>query len=169
MKTNMIVGIIISGCCCIAIIGIILWKLSESVIIKVDDKQIARFEDSLNLTGLPLITFSQGNNKYNFIIDTGSNVSYINDTTSMKYSLTKEKDSFFGSNGVDQDCVIADLELSYKDKTYNCIVRVTDLNQMLKNFKESTGVVVTGILGNDFMQKYKYCIDFKELIVYARK
>lgn len=165
----MIVGIIISIGCCAIIIGVILWKLSESVIIKVDDKQIARFEDSLNLTGLPIITFFQGENKYNFIIDTGSNVSYLNNNTTMKYTLTDKTDTFFGSNGIDQDTKIANLEFTYKERIYNCAVRVADLNAAFKSLKDSSGVLVTGILGNDFMQAHKYCIDFKEFIVYARK
>ena len=38
------------------------------------------FRESLDLTGLPVITFNQGKNKFNFLLDTGATNSVINET-----------------------------------------------------------------------------------------
>ena len=44
-----------------------------------------------------------------------------------------------------------------------------ELEETTKYIKENTGVEIHGLLGTDFLQNYKYVIDFKSLEVYARK
>lgn len=136
---------------------------------RVANGQIFSFKESLDLAGLPIITFRQGNNKFNFLLDTGSNVSYINGTSLIETIPIDSKDSFIGAEGVSKECQLCYIKLCYKDAEYQQTFRVADLTAAFSQVKTATGVTLNGIIGNDFMEKYKYCIDFKEYLVYQRK
>lgn len=154
----------------LVLIAVLYTIFYNSKLIKIDSNQIMEFKSSMDLCDLPVITFYQGKNKYNFLIDTGSNVSYINKSSNILVTkLDGEKDSFIGASGNSADCDLGNLNLYFRDKEYECTVRIADLDLAFNNVAKSTGVNLTGIIGNDFMQEYKYCIDFKEFVVYARK
>ena len=155
------------------IVGILMgvcWiYLSDTHIVRVKKNQIMEFKTSFDLTGLPIIVFYQGDKKYNFLIDSGSNISYVNENSDINLQMSGNKDVFVGANGTDISCQYASLKL-YRDKVeYNTRVAVADLGAVFAELKSSYGVPLTGIIGCDFMNKYSYCLDFKELVVYARK
>ena len=73
------ITLLIATLCIVAVItGIIIYYNSNTVLIKTNPNQVFGFKTSIELTGLPIIVFYQNNKKYNFLLDTGSNVSYIN-------------------------------------------------------------------------------------------
>ena len=41
-------------------------------------KESMSFREAIDLVGLPIVTFYQGDRKYNFLLDTGANLSVIN-------------------------------------------------------------------------------------------
>ena len=127
------------------------------------------FKSSFDLTGLPIIVFYQGDRKYNFLIDSGSNLSYVDQNSHIELQMTNNKDVFMGANGTDMSCQYAHLKLYRDTLEYQTVVAVADLGQAFAELKSSYGVTLTGIIGCDFMNKYSYCLDFKELVVYARK
>lgn len=164
----MIISIVVI--CALAVItGIIIKCTSNTVLVKTSPNQIFDFKTSLELVGLPIIVFYQNGKKYNFLLDTGSNVSYINKSSSLVKSAPINKDTFISANGGETDCEISNIVLNHGEKKYNHLVRVADLTSAFINIKESYGVTLSGIIGCDFMEAYKYCIDFKEMIAYIRK
>lgn len=138
-------------------------------IVRVKKNQIMEFKTSFDLTGLPIIIFYQGDKKYNFLMDSGSNLSYVNNNSDIKMQLTDDKDVFMGANGTDIACQYADMKLYRNNIEYDIKVAVADLNTAFAELKSSYGVTLAGIIGCDFMNKYNYCLDFKELVVYIRK
>jgi hypothetical protein len=66
-------------------------------------------------------------------------------------------------------CQYAVLKLYRDNLEYKTTVAVADLGQAFVELKSCYGVTLTGIIGCDFMNKYSYCLDFKELVIYARK
>ena len=154
----------------LCILGIILYyNFSDTHIVRINKKQIMEFKTSMDLTGLPIITFYQGKNKYNFLLDTGSNVSYINSKSDVEVQKNNTKDVFMGADGVDKPCEWAFVKFYREAVEYDCKVIVADLDAAFTELKNCWGVTVNGILGNDFFTKYKYCLDFKEQVVYVRK
>lgn len=152
------------------IVAVISMYFTDNTIIKVDKNQIMEFHSSMDLCDLPIVTFYQGKNKYNFLVDTGSNVCYINNKSAIEVTkIENAKDSFVGASGESADCELGNITIYHRDQMYEHIVRIADLSQAFESIKSSVGITLTGIIGNDFMQKYKYCIDFKEFIVYRRK
>ena len=87
LVNNMIIIIILSIVILI-ILGIfsIRWYTRDTYIVRVKKGTIMDFKSAVDLTGVPMITFTQGDKKYNFIVDTGSNVSYINQAAGMEYT-----------------------------------------------------------------------------------
>lgn len=141
---------------------------SNTYIVRINKNQVMEFRSAMELTGLPIITFYQGKEMYNFLLDTGSNISYVNSKSSIQVEKTGNKDVFMGSDGTDRDCEDGVLKLYRGDAEYDCNVAVADLDTAFTELKKCYGVTIHGILGCDFFSKYKYCLDFKELVVYNR-
>lgn len=154
----------------IGIIGAFYWMFTiDSYIVRVKKNQIMEFRSSMDLAGFPIITFYQGKKKYNFLLDTGSNISYVNVNSDVEVEKTGATDVFMGITGEDQNCEYAKIKLYHKDIEYDCVVSIANLESAFSELKSCFGVNLTGILGNDFFTKYQYCLDFKELVCYARK
>ena len=152
----------------ISLLIIYYYYTKDTYIVRVNKHQVMEFKTAMDLTGLPIITFYQGKEKYNFLLDTGSNTSYINCKSPIEVSKTGVRDKFMGSSGEDKDCEWGTIKLYRGNAEYNCDVIIADLDAAFAELKNSWGVSVSGLLGNNFFVKYKYCLDFKELVAYRR-
>jgi len=129
------------------------------------------FKQGLDLTGLPIITFNQGNIKLNFILDTGANYSIIdaNYIDNIQYTPSNEQSSIYGMEGKERQTSVCNIDITYKDVTYSDRFLIADLSPSFSKIKQESGVILHGILGSFFFQKYQYVLDFKELIAYSQK
>ena len=159
----------------IIIIGIVLaaiglYKLGTEY----QQRKIIRmsFKESLDLVGLPIITFKQGNIKLNFIVDTGAASSAINKDIleHLEYTSLKTKTTTaYGVDGIGHIVESVGIVLEYKENSYADVFRVLDLTPAFDNIKNACGVTVHGLLSSSFLERYKYIIDFKELAIIAKK
>lgn len=129
------------------------------------------FGQGLDLTGLPIVTLRQGEKKFNFILDTGSNHNIIDTKVlpEIEHTMTNMCSDLYGIDGkktLNRFCTIT---VSYKDVNYEYDYQVCDMSNAFDNIKQETGVVVHGIIGSGFFQKFQYVLDFKDLIAYSRK
>lgn len=127
-------------------------------------------KESIDLVGLPIITFNQGDRKYNFILDTGSNVSVINSNilNELEYSKVSDDCEVYGHSGEKISTYDVEIPLTYKENEYHTTFRVLDLSEAIENTKSESGVRFDGLLGSLFMQQYGYTIDFDKLEVYSK-
>ena len=103
-------------------------------------------------------------------MDTGSNCSYLDVNTDIPKRYLDAKDEiFYGSAGIPQTAKKAEIDLYFNEKHYTTVMKVSDFSEAYSKMKEITGVTLSGILGTDFLDAYKYCIDFKEMVIYVRK
>ena len=133
-------------------------------------KDVMSFRQGFDLTELPVITLYQGNKKYNFLLDTGSNDSVV-DSNILEQMEYKETDGFsdlFGLGGNSTRVSICNITLSYKDKEYNYDYLVHDMSAPFDRIKQSSGVILHGIIGSKFFNEYKYILDFADLIAYSK-
>lgn len=172
LVNNMVIIVILS-IITLMILGIfsVWWYTRDTYIVRVKKGTIMDFKSAVDLTGVPMITFAQGDKKYNFIVDTGSNVSYINQAAGMDYTpIEGSKETFIGAGGSgNAECSLGMLKLTRGNREFNFKVRVADLSAALNDFQQTFGVHAHGLLGNDIMTDHQYCIDFKEFIIYERK
>jgi len=163
----------------IILVGILI--ITFSVIInkkqdmrEAENKYKISFKETLDLTGLPLITFAtKDKQKLNFLLDTGSNVSYINNDALIGIEYTKVdkgedmQDTCFGIDGNTFSNEPVILDLYYKDLIFTDIFNAMDMSKSLNRLKQDTGATVHGILGCEFFSKYKYILDFKDFVAYS--
>ena len=126
------------------------------------------FKESLDLTDLPIVTFNIDNKKCNFLLDTGASESVINKSCleNYPYQEVKGTGTLTGLDGIKRQTEYVRMSLTYKNHEYSEIFTVTDMDKVFNHIKTETGVTLNGIIGNSFMQKYRYIIDFKELAAY---
>jgi len=128
------------------------------------------FRRGLELADLPIVTFYQGDIKLNFLLDTGANYSVINSSTlnSINYTPSKHTSTVYGLEGKSQKASFAIIEFTYRNNKYDDSFQVIDMSNAFDNIKKESGVTLHGIIGNSFMQRFKYVLDFDEMIAYSK-
>ena len=130
------------------------------------------FKESLDLTELPIVTFYQGDKKLNFMLDSGSNLSIIDinavNNLKLEYVKLNKVNSILGINGETRDAGFVNMKFSYKHINFDYDFQYLDLSNVVDSLKQN-GITIHGILGNQFFTKYKYILDFNDLIAYSKK
>lgn len=135
-------------------------------------KDVLSFYESMSLTQLPIIILKISGQDFNFLLDTGSNSGYIDkaliDTKVVTdFTDTEHTTESTGIDGKTLNLPIINITLStQKGPTMNGNFIVRDMSDAFSVVKQNSGVTIHGILGSDFFQKYKYIINFNELIAY---
>lgn len=132
------------------------------------------YKDSMNKAGIPIVTFKNGNQNLNFLLDTGSDMSHI-DTSIVKYLSDTEiikgdSVAIYTANGSKEgnnDWI--KIPLMYKDQHYFEEFMPLDFHDTFNSIKEETGIQLHGILGITFFRNYKYVLDFNKMIAYTTK
>ena len=165
----MYVNIIISSI--IALIAVIL--LAEDRIRRARErKHSMSFMEGLDLTGFPIVTMMNNGMKLNFVLDTGSVHSLINQSviSDLDYKNTSYVVTISGiDNASREDEKTVRMKLLYKDKVTEGMFVVTDLSGVFDTVKKETGVQLHGLLGSEFFKENKYIIDYKEMVAYSKK
>ena len=129
------------------------------------------FRESMDLAEMPVVTFYQGDKKFNFLLDTGSNYSHISKEAAKEIQgETMEAQAKVSGIGEGTTSGVCRTTLSYKGDNYDIDLSITDhLTDAFAAIKAETGVQVHGLIGNQFFQKHKYVLDFEELVAYTKK
>jgi hypothetical protein len=123
---------------------------------------------------LPVITLTNNGVALNFLIDTGSNISHICPSVTslieLQYTKSDVNKEIAGLGALNQGGAVCFAK--FKDvlsREYEIELSISkELEETTKYIKKNTGVEIHGLLGTDFLQNYKYVIDFKTLEVYVK-
>ncbi len=167
----MVVGNILLYICLLCTVGLIAVIMNKYEEKRKREKTKMSFKEALDLTGIPVVTFYQDNNKINFLLDTGSNLSIINESflNNIKYTDVKAEGNIFGMEGVAKKVKYVNAEFYYKDNKFKEVFQVVNMDTAFNSVKQDTGVTINGILGSEFLKNHSYILDFKELIAYSKK
>lgn len=151
----------------IIVLGMLIFPLLPE---KKKTNTVMSFKESLDLVDLPIVTFYQGDKKFNFLLDTGASQSVINKGALKLFDYKKidEVNEAYGIDGNTIEVTNVKIELSYKGHSYEDIFIIYNMQDSIDNVKKESGVNFVGILGNSFFTKYNYILDFKELIAYQK-
>lgn len=136
------------------------------------NKEAMSFREAMDLVELPVVTFHQGKERFNFLLDTGSNHSHISKQAAHRLSgeLLTGTESVNGVGGEVAINNAINTTLQYKNNSYNVTLLIGEhLDATFATIKESSGVIVHGILGSVFFNEHKYVLDFESLIAYSKK
>lgn len=128
------------------------------------------FREAMDLAELPVITFYNGDKKINLLLDTGSNISYLNESivSSLVTESTGEESNIIGIEGNKVNCKICKMIIRRKNQEFEEEFSIADLDKAFSIVKKESGVQIHGILGSRFFEKYKYVLDFKDYVAYVR-
>ena len=164
---KLIFCIFVISVCVILIFNIVRDELKK-------EKTKISFKESLDLVELPVITFMNNNKKLNLLIDSGSDISYLCSKVVPELNLKSEEEKvklniITGVKSTDSVCNKVKLNLSFKDNNFEEeFIILPELDQQFDAIKKENGVKIDGVLGNTFLSKYKYIIDYKDLSVYMK-
>ena len=60
------------------------------------------------------------------------------------------------------------MSITYKNQIFEEEFSITDLDEAFSVVKQESGVQIHGILGSKFFEKYRYVLDFGELIAHIK-
>lgn len=149
-------------------LGILLLQWNDLYRNKRKEQTKISFKEGLDLTELPIVTFNQGDVKLHFLLDTGSNISYINEEVlpSIEATDLNSASNTFGVEGNGIETRHYSIVIGYRDQSFTEEFGAVNLSTAFKEIEKSSGIKLHGIIGNRFFEKYKYVLDFKELIAY---
>lgn len=160
------------------IVGMLLAVIILAVIINgIEDycKQRKRvdmsFKEAMDLVDLPVITFYNNGNKFNFLLDTGATMSVIdsNVLSNLSYKKLSDTGTVYGMEGNSIEVSYIKASLEYKGRNYEEDFQVVDMSAAFGHIKAESGVTLSGILGSNFFKRYQYVLDFESLIAYSKK
>lgn len=129
------------------------------------------FKEAMDLVELPVVTFYQGKEKFNFLLDTGSNYSHIS-TEAAKRLKGEVENIEVEHSGVGQGATsnsVIKTTLEYKSRVYNTSLLIGEhLDIAFANIKAETGVTIHGIIGTGFMSDNCYILDFECYVAYSK-
>lgn len=131
---------------------------------------VISFKAGFDLTDLPVVTFHQGDKRFNFLLDTGSNCNIIdkNILSEIKSKPVQSNDTLFGLEGHKTAVDKCEITLYFNDKGYTYDYIINDMSEPFGHLKADNGVTLHGILGSRFFNKFKYVLDFEKLIAYSK-
>ena len=163
--------ILISGIVCVVILVLVIVFITNTIddIRKRNNSKIS-FKEAMDLVELPVVTFYNGDTKLNFLLDTGSNVSYINSSIIplLVHEKTDKEMNTIGIEGNKVSNQFCKMSVTYKNQVFEEEFSIADLDEAFGVVKQESGVQIHGILGSKFFERYKYVLDFKELIAYIK-
>ena len=160
----------------LGIVGVVIMVLVIVFIINTIDDIRKRnnskisFKEAMDLVELPVVTFYNGDTKLNFLLDTGSNVSYINSSIIplLVHEKTDKEMNTIGIEGNKVSNQFCKMSVTYKNQVFEEEFSIADLDEAFGIVKQESGVQIHGILGSKFFERYKYVLDFKELTAYIK-
>lgn len=135
------------------------------------NRNIISFKPGFALTELPVISLYQGDNAFNFLLDTGSNDSIIDSNIlgRMEHTVSDKTSNLYGMEGNAQTVQRCNITVSYEGTDYPYEYLICDMKQAFSRIKAESGVTLHGIIGSKFFNEYKYVLDFDSLIAYSKR
>ena len=127
------------------------------------------FRETMDLCALPIVTFMNNGKKLNFLLDTGASKSVIHSGAleGLTYKSINKSGDVYGMDGKRKDVSFINMSIEYRGKDYNEEFQSIDMSVPFSNLKADFGVNLHGILSSTFFQKYKYVLNFDELVAYS--
>lgn len=159
----------------VAVISCILLIIVISIVIisKIHrQREDFSFKNAFKLTGLPILLFEQDEVVLKFVLDTGSSVCVLDESSISKlkdFKYLDKEDNLVDVNGNKVRRKYGTFKFKCDNKDFENEFVISDLTNIRKGIKEDSGISIDGIVGSDFFSKYQYIIDFNKYIAFSKK
>lgn len=130
------------------------------------------FKESMTSLNVPIVSFNCNGKDLNFLLDSGSSYSHISTKAAISVNGKIEKIETVktvgaGDNIYDSSHCI--LKLEQNNKFFNSDFIVSEqVERQFEVIEKDFNIKIHGVLGNDFLKRYNYIIDFKNLVTYSK-
>ena len=130
-----------------------------------------KIQNTLQNVGVPIIALYNNNKRFNFLIDSGANLSLIdsNILDEIECDYLDNTGTMYGVGGKIIKVTYIKMSLFIEDSIFTEDFQVTDLTPTFHRIEEKNGVKIHGILGNSFFEKYSGIINYSKYIFYLNK
>lgn len=119
---------------------------------------------------LPVVYFNWRDTPLFFIVDTGASESLLHEEVFnekinpfLKSLVKEETVHLLGITGKTTHSVkICSLELIYKNLKFNSDFKIINLKDSIQHINEQSGIECAGVIGLNFLRKYKMKLNFKQ-------
>lgn len=122
----------------------------------------------VKVKGQPIIVGNLNGKKAYFLVDTGSDVTFLNLKDAYRYKFKYAKTVIPGyqlsgltSRHGEEMLEAYNVDLYLGRRKIEAKYRVFDLTNIIESIGASTGVWINGIIGSDVMRRYKFFIDYE--------
>jgi hypothetical protein len=148
--------------------------------IKEENNKFISFKELFYKADLPIITVDICGKLFNFILDSGANVNYINKKDIKELSLIKKDlfssasytnkgSKYVGTEGNTIETDSCDLTFNLEHEVFTEPFTIADMERGFSEVTKESDLHLHGILGNKFFQKYKWSLDFDNLVIWTKK
>ena len=126
--------------------------------------------EKLEHTTLPIVTLQHNNVKIKMLVDTGSDCTYI-DESILDLLVTTPSEKYienivFGSGGAEGKHYYHSMPVKIGDAELQLNVVPVDLYSTIRDFRDTFGITIRGLLGSDFLSEYGFTLDMNAKIMY---
>ena len=127
------------------------------------------FEKGFKHMKLPVVKLRSGDTILNFLVDSGAQASYIDENILKLINVSKEpkaEGTVIGINNSSCRTGLCYITLQSMGYTMVFPMQTFDFKEVLCNDEDLTGgIIISGLLGSDFLQKYNGIIDYRHKLV----
>ena len=126
--------------------------------------------DNIDKVGIPFVAVRNGDKTLNMIIDTGSNLSYLDSRYLDRFKakdLNKSSNTIGAGGSLETHHYVISFE--YNGRKYKDVVGSVDLRNAFGQIKDESGIEIHGILGVLFLRSNHFVVDFDTLRFYQMK
>lgn len=122
------------------------------------------FDDVYGESGLPIVSLTNNRKRFNFLIDTGANLSLLNVShlEDFKYIEIPGEGTVMGMEGNKQTVNYVMVKLNHGKNSFLTNFQVVNLDAAFGNIQDEYGILVHGVLGTEFLESNKGRINFIE-------
>ena len=130
------------------------------------------FKNAFKLIGLPVLIFEQDNTVLKFMLDTGSTVCVLDESSISKiknFEYLDKEDNLVDVNGGKVRRKYGKFKFKCENIDFENEFLISDLTNIKEGIKEDSGISIDGIVGSAFFSKYQYIIDFDKYLAYSKR
>lgn len=121
---------------------------------------------------LPIITLSNNGKEFNFLVDTGANMSIFNSAfiENLEFQpIQNAQGTMYGVDGSIRTIEYIRVIFTKGKDQFLEVFQLTNLQSAFGRIQQEHGIAIHGVLGNSFLDKYKCIIEYNNYCVRYKK